>query len=227
VAVANARFSTEAVFLNAGRAPLTLGFSGGQVTLPPGEQRFIPDFLVYSGIGEQASSVPVDVLNGAPASLLAGARTYSTAPNGGSYGLFYPVVSVEEGATTEAWVFGLRQDGDARSNLAVANTSSGAAPNCCFPQYLSADVFDGETGLLAGSVALVPQGVPFVWNQVNSILSRFGIRNGYARIRADVGPFPPFFAYGVVNDGASPGLGTSDGSYVPMIKPLPPSPFPQ
>lgn len=44
--------------------------------------------------------------------------------------------------------------------------------------------------------------------------SPFGVSNGYARVVVLSGS-PSFFAYGVVNDGASPASGaTNDGSYV-------------
>ena len=36
------------------------------------------------------------------------------------------------------------------------------------------------------------------------------------RVRAPAGNFYPFLVYGVVNDGAVPGLGTGDGSYLAM-----------
>lgn len=72
---------------------------------------------------------------------------------------------------------------------------------------------NGATGVLAGStevLALSPGG----WTQLDGILSRFGLSNGYARV-VRVSGSSPFVAYGVVNDGASPGSGgTNDGSYV-------------
>ena len=47
------------------------------------------------------------------------------------------------------------------------------------------------------------------------MLSSFGIRNGYIRVRAPAGN-PCLFVYGIVNDGAVPGQGTGDGSYLSM-----------
>jgi hypothetical protein len=95
------------------------------------------------------------------------------------------------------------------------------------PDSLAVDVFDGETGHLAGTVAVSLNRTAPDWKQTNAILLPFGLRNGYARIRFSGTRGLPFLAYGVVNDGAAPGTGTSDGSYIPMSRPLPPSPFPK
>jgi hypothetical protein len=132
-------------------------------------------------------------------------------------------------STDEAWVYGLRQDSQSRSNLALVNVSpdyGGPAGPPPPPHTLGVDVFDGESGLLAGSVTVSLDSQHPDWVQINSLLTRFGIRNGYARVRP-IGTPARFLAYGVVNDGAAPGQGTSDGSYIPMSRPLPPSPFPQ
>jgi len=50
---------------------------------------------------------------------------------------------------------------------------------------------------------------------MNAVVSSFGLKNGYAHVVRETGT-GGFVAYGVVNDGAAPGAGTSDGSYVPM-----------
>ena len=52
------------------------------------------------------------------------------------------------------------------------------------------------------------------WFQKNAILG--GVANGYVHLTVVEG-FDAFFAYGVVNDGATSTSGTNDGSYVPMI----------
>ena len=49
--------------------------------------------------------------------------------------------------------------------------------------------------------------------QFDSALARFGVAQGYARIRRLSGT-DQFLAYGVLND-----QGNDDGSYVPMIVP--------
>ena len=54
------------------------------------------------------------------------------------------------------------------------------------------------------------------WLQINSILRDYGddTTQGYVRIRKISGN-NPFLAYGVINDGASPGERSGDGAYVP------------
>ncbi len=115
------------------------------------------------------------------------------------------------------WIYGLKQDGLARSNLAFGNV----APPAAFPGTpptltLSLEFFDGDSGVLRGTRALSLVAASLDWQQLNSALSSFGIRNGYVRVRAPAGNPWPFFAYGVVNDGAVPGQGTGDGSYLGM-----------
>jgi hypothetical protein len=74
------------------------------------------------------------------------------------------------------------------------------------------DVYDGNTGLLAGSTSAATLS-PGGWTQVNAILQPFNVSNGYIHVVKLAGN-SRFLAYGVVNDGAAPGQGTSDGSYV-------------
>ena len=232
VAVSTGGFSTEGVLANPGTASLSLSIAGSnQVVLGPGEQRFIPDFLAFAGyiVSPVAAAVSISVASGAPGTFFAGARTFAAAPGGGggSYGLFYAALPFGDGATDEAWIHGLRQDGLARSNLAVANVTDRNVVHAGVEPFLTltADVFDGSTGLLAGSVDLTLDGLGADWRQVNGILARFGLSNGYARVRVSGTAPLPFLAYGVVNDGAAPGAGTSDGSFLTMSRPLPPSPF--
>jgi len=44
------------------------------------------------------------------------------------------------------------------------------------------------------------------------------VTNAYAKVTRVSGA-SPFLAYAVINDGEGPGLGTGDGSYVPMSIP--------
>jgi hypothetical protein len=236
VAANTGGFSTECVVTNPGTAPLTLRLaeSSSNVTLQPGEQRFIPEVLSTVGASGAVSAraVPVRTVSGIPAEFFAGGRTFRPASAGGSYGLFYPAVTTAEATRDEAWIYGLRQDGLTRSNLAVANVDppqGGPSGSSRPPISLAVDVFDGDTGLLAGSVTVSLNSMASDWKQINSILGSFGLENGYARVRVvgtAGGPGDPFLVYGVINDGAAPGQGTSDGSYLPMAVPLPPSPFP-
>ena len=126
----------------------------------------------------------------------------------------YPALSESDLARSEAWVAGL---GPAslvfvRSNLAFVNPGSEAVT-------LEWKTFfgnppGGDAGL-GGSVTLQPG----EWKQVplekTSGESRFPVYNAVVRVRKLSGP-GPFAAYGIVNDGKSPGLGTGDGTYIPM-----------
>ena len=75
------------------------------------------------------------------------------------------------------------------------------------------DVYDGDTGKLAGSTPVqnLPAGG---WFQFSPLLPAFGVANGYAHV-VRVSGSSALYAYGVVNDGPTPGSGaTNDGSYV-------------
>ncbi|MBL8112327.1 MAG: hypothetical protein JNK60_05545, partial [Acidobacteria bacterium] len=80
---------------------------------------------------------------------------------------------------------------------------------------LEIQVFDGETGAAAGNVERVTL-APGEFRQLNRVLTLGGpsVANGYVRVRRISGTAPTV-VYGVVNDGAASGGGTSDGSFVP------------
>lgn len=201
------------------------GGSGGTLTLSfaPYEQRILTgaiDFLRQNGVAigpkgpTYAGALSVSFRNGAAASWgFAGART--AAPSGaGEYGLFTPAVGLSDAAVNEAWVPALAQNTASRSNLALANLGdAGDAIS------LRVDVYDGANGRLAGSVSPPPL-APGGWTQLNALLEPMGVAAGYAHVAKTSGR-DRFVAYGVVNDGGAPGLGTSDGSYV-AAEPVPP-----
>lgn len=194
-------------------------------TLAPGEQRVIPEVLDVlrrtadgaigpKGEGSYAGTLTVRFLEGgAAAAGWAGARTGSPSRSGeGRYGLFHGGVGPSARATGEAFVYGLRQDGDVRANVAVAASLENPGPLTVY-----AEVYDGETGTLAGTTARVSL-PPGAWTQWSGLLSGCGVSQGYARVVNET-PSGSFVAYGVVNDGAAPGSpgGTDDGSYVPAV----------
>ncbi len=221
VAVHTSAFTTELVLTNAGATAIRLSFQGfstdKDAILQPREQRFIPDVLSYLGSAASATALQISS-NGSAREFYASARTFSSTPVGGTFGVAYAAIARSEAPVTEAWVYGLKQDGLARSNLAL----SVVEPPTAFPSDeipppspMSLDYFDGDSGLLRGT-SIVPLQLRGDWQQVNAALSAFGIRNGYVRVRAPAGNFQPFLVYGVVNDGAVPGQGTGDGSYLAM-----------
>ena len=223
VAVHNGAFTTELCLTNAGTSPVRLSFRGPgafpgikDAILQAGEQRFIPDVLGYLGSSVSATALQISS-NGGAAAFHASARTFSTSPTGGTFGVAYPAISPSEAALSEAWVYGLKQDGLTRSNLALgAADPPFAGPGDPIPLSLSMDFFDGDTGFLKGTRALSLDASFPDWEQLNLPLSDLGIRNGYVRVRAAAGNAYPFFAYGIANDGGVPGQGTGDGSYLGM-----------
>jgi glucose/arabinose dehydrogenase len=220
-AVHTPTFTTELCLTNAGTVPIRLsfrGFSLSDLVLQPQEQSFIPDVLSYlSGSASAWATALWISSNGGATAFHASARTFSSAAAGGTFGVAYAGVSREESPLSETWVYGLKQDGLSRSNLALAVVDAPWAfpADNPPPSPMNVDFFDGDSGLFKGT-SVVPLQLRGDWQQVNSALSSFGIRNGYVRVRAPVGNHQPFLVYGVVNDGAVPGQGTGDGSYLGM-----------
>jgi Concanavalin A-like lectin/glucanases superfamily len=150
--------------------------------------------------------------------LVAVARTSSTVPGQGKFGVAYPALRAAQGAPYVTWISAAQQNATNRTNLAVVNLGdldSGAIS-------VHVDVYDGTTGTLAASVddprlAGIPAG-GFV--QINAFLSAFapGITNAYVRITRTSG-VNAYAAYGVVNDGGNPGERTGDGAYTAMDVP--------
>ncbi len=190
-------------------------------TLAAGEQKVIPQFLDYlrsrgvaigSRGGSYAGALRVLFSSGAgPAPGFAGTRT-ATAGSSERYGLFYVGIGVDQTASSEAWLFGLQQDGQTRSNIAFVNADDRA------PITVEYAVFAGTTGATQapvgrGTVVLGPG----AWAQKNGVLADFGVASGYVRVRRIAGG-GRFVTYGVLNDGGSSRAGTNDGSYVLMTR---------
>lgn len=193
--------------------------SAGSDALQPREQKIVEaiPYLRSLGVdvgpagGSYAGAVVATFsAAGRPENGFAGGRAKSPGPNGGSYGVYYSGLGSTQTAASEAWVYGLKQDGESRTNVAIAHAEPGGAPI-----VLQAQVFDGATGASVGGTGSVTlkAGQWFQWNQ---LLSGFGLSQGYVRVFRVSGS-SPFLAYGVVNDGGTSRPGTNDGSYVPMI----------
>ena len=142
--------------------------------------------------------------------IVIGARTGSEGENG-QYSVFYNAVPFGESFREAAWVDGLQQNEENRSNLALVNT--GEVNDS--PSTFEIDIYDGETGLLVETVT-ERRVAARRWHQIDGILGDYapGTRQGYVRIRKVSGD-NPFLAYGVVNDGGAPGERSGDGSYLP------------
>ena len=194
----------------------TAGFS---MTLRAGQQEIIADVVEelrgqVAGLGSSrgfyAGPLFVVAEEGDMSGIVIGARTGSPG-GGGSYSVFYNAVPEGGAFTKEAWVDGLQQDQENRSNLALVNTGEVDGSASVF----HLEIYDGETGLLAETVVTKP--IPARrWHQINGILGSYApeTRQGYIRIEKVSGE-NPFLAYGVVNDGGAPGERSGDGAYLP------------
>jgi len=112
-------------------------------------------------------------------------------------------------AVDRAWVYGLRQDSENRSNLALVNTGEADT---------QADVFDLQIWNGAnGAKVDVPNLVvgAHVLFQINAVLATYAplTENAFVLVTRTSGS-NPFLVYGVINDGALPGQRTGDGAYL-------------
>ena len=236
------QFSTELTLTNFSGQPKSVRFSAthdrietedntagfGPVPMLPGQQLIIPHVLAYA-----RQSLGLNVPMGLVAPLIAsadggdlsgvviGARVVAPAdaedPSQGQYGVFYTAVPQGQGFTGSAWVDGLQQNEENRSNLALINTGEMDGSDSVF----ELDIYDGETATLVKTVTARDSArdttVPAKgFHQINGILGKYapGTMQGYVRIRKVSGA-NPFLAYGVVNDGGAPGQRTGDGAYIP------------
>ena len=190
------------------------------MTLEVGQQHIIAEVVEelrrqgVAGLGSTrgfyAGPLFVVAEGGDMSGIVIGARTGSQG-GGGSYSVFYNAVPFGEAFSREAWVDGLQQNQENRSNLALVNTGEVDGS----PSVFHLEIYDGETGLLQETVVTKP--VPARgWHQINGILGRASpeTRQGYIRIEKVSGE-NPFLAYGVVNDGGAPGERSGDGAYLP------------
>ena len=187
--------------------------------LGAGEQRIIPNIVNVmreEGAAEIGPAGPViagavfaTVDAGDMSGVVIGARTGSPG-GGGTYGVFYHAVPYGSASSSSAWIHGLQQNSENRSNLALVNTGEVDDSDSTF----SIDIHDGDSGLLVSTVSDLT--VPARgWRQVNRILARYapGTRQGYVQVRRTSGT-NPFITYGVINDGVAPGQRSGDGVFL-------------
>ena len=220
VAVQSGRYATELVVTNPGEQPVqvdvTLAATGTTLreTVAPRATLHLPDFFAelrrrgLAGAPEAGVAIASPLYvgpYGATKGVLAGVRVSSVTADGRSHGLFEPAV-LEPHHSTSVIVPDLRQDETTRTNLAIVNLRSQSAT-------FRLEIFDGVTGHLAAS----RDEIPLARNellQIDAVLREMcpGVERAWARIRA--GADGSFLAYAVINDGAAPGRGTDDGSFV-------------
>ena len=151
------------------------------------------------------ASVDLGDLNG----IFIGART-STPSGGGEYGLFYTAIPYGSASATDAWLYGLQQNSQNRTNLAIVNTGETNSN----PDIFRIEIFDGETGLKRNTVDGITVNASR-WVQVGSILAQYAPETiqGYAHIIRTTGS-NPFTAYAVINDGSKPQERSGDGAFI-------------
>ena len=235
VMVETSDFSSELTVANVSARPraLTLVFVAGgiptsdhsvrvQVPLEAGRQLLIPEAMKLvrsqglAGMGsiggDLAGPLFVTEADGDLEGIVVAARTVSPALiAGGRYGVFYHATPFGAAFGEVAWVEGLQQNRESRSNLALVNTGEVDDSQSVF----SIDIYDGDTGLPVSTItgrAVPARG----WSQLNSVLRNYAqeTTQGYVRIRKISGN-NPFLAYGVINDGGSRGERSGDGAYIP------------
>ena len=232
VIVETSEFTSELTVTNFSEEPRRLTFEfvseqikgddkrvGFSMMLEAGQQQIVPELVEelrqqgVAGLGTSrgfyAGPLFVEAEDGDMSGIVIGARTGSEG-GGGSYSVFYNAVPSGEAFSREAWVDGLQQDEENRSNLALVNTGEVDGSASVF----HLEIYNGETGLLAETV--VTKAIPArSWHQINGILGRSSpeTRQGYIRILKVSGE-NPFLAYGVVNDGGAPGERSGDGAYL-------------
>ena len=186
------------------------------LTLKAGQQSILPDVLEelrrqeVAGIG-RANRPFVGALFATPAEgdmsgIVLGARTGAPDQRGGQYSLFYNGVTYGGASVESAWIYGLQQNAENRSNLALVNTGEIDDSSSTF----EITVYDGsgESQPRTKSVTLGSRR----WTQENGILGN--ISQGYVQVRKTSGN-NPFITYGVINDGGSPGERSGDGAFLP------------
>ena len=225
-------FSSELTLTNFSSSSKTLNFSfvaeavetgddtaNFQVTLQAGEQKILPKIVntlrqqAVTGIGAAGSTFAgalfATVNSGDMSGIVIGARTLAPG-GGGQYGLFYNAVPYGSASTGSAWLYGLQQTTETRSNVALVNTGETDTSTDVF----SIDIYNGGTGVKVITVEGVALGAKR-WLQINSILALHapGVSQGYAQVKRTSGN-NPFIAYAVVNDGGQPGERSGDGAFV-------------
>ncbi len=233
VVVEAGKFSTELVVSNWSSSAKTLtckyvsdnittsdASATFSLTVNPSRQLIIPNVVQWlrsnqiTGIGPAGSTFAgalfVSVSSGDLNGVFVAARTSSPATNGSRYGLFYTAVAEGTASKNDAWIYGLQQNAENRTNLALINTGEIDANSDNF----NVELYDGSTGLKVNTIENISLNA-FRWTQINGILGSYAnsITEGYAHIVRTAGA-NPFIAYAVINDGARIGERSDDGSYV-------------
>ena len=174
--------------------------SGFEAQLPSDGSYAGPLMLTVDGDGDT---------EGEGDGIFLGARTM-TPGGGGQYSFFYLGVPAGTEFSTGAWLYGLQQDDEDRTNLGLLTTSSADSDANTY----AIDLYDGTTGLM---VQTVTQEVSAnQWAQMEMILKQAEISQGYAHVKRTAGA-NDFITYAVINDGGQPNERSDDGAFVPGV----------
>ncbi len=191
------------------------------VDLRPGQQSIYPNLVqrlrdlgattIPAGISYAGALFVTDDTRDV-SGIFVGCRT-SSPKDGEQFGLFYTGVPFGKSARSAAWIYGLQQNLENRSNLAIVNTGEVDSSTDTF----NIEIYNGETGELRNTLSGVSVAARH-FLQIAMILDRYtpGVSQGYVRVKKVSGS-NPFVSYGVINDGGEPGARTGDGTFVAMV----------
>ena len=239
VVVDSPAYRTELILANPGNASTTYSLVfldsvtretavlTATLPMPARRQAIVPDVFELFGVGVWAGGTQTRagtlritaVEEGAPGAF-AGVRVL-TRQEQGRFGVFAPSVPAGSENAGQGFLWGLRADAQTRSNVAVLNAGAPGGESIT----LQLQVVDGATGHPAGSPLTITL-EPGRWAQPDGFFGKAGVARGDVRIVRVHGE-GPWWAYGVVNDGGSPGEGTGDGSFVPVAFAGDPAPLPE
>ncbi len=138
-----------------------------------------------------------------------GARTM-TPGGGGQYSFFYLGVPAGTEFSSGAWLYGLQQDSEDRTNLGLLTISSADSDANTY----DIDLYDGATGLMVQTITREVSANQ--WTQIEMVLKQAEISQGYAHVKRTAGA-NDFITYAVINDGGQPNERSDDGAFVPGV----------
>ena len=218
-----ARFDSELVVTNWSESWKVLGFSvvsdgiqnpqGSRfVSLRPREQIIVPGFVgwlrqrgslpgtFFPGLGapgqDFSGSIFVTSDGGEDSGIYVASRN-STLIDGHRNGFVHAAVPYGDSHHSSAWVYGLRQDQEKRTDLGIVNTGELSDETSLY----RVEIYDGETGMLAHTIEEVELEARHSV-RLESILegADSDTRQGYVRVSRISGS-NPFVAFAVVTDG--------------------------